>query len=292
MLGTSCSNRSFLSVCVAMRCRDESRLRSRLADRWHSESNEKKLAKHRALRKKERMLHAAQAESVLSSLRPRSQEIVVISFTRHQKNLFKIEGLVVSTTPEQNVKKKKKKSRREVSPWCFWNSNAFSSSAEDQFNKLVLYPVRARLQSSTIVHIRKPKMCACFMIWEEAASCFAKQHRSRNHIIRCRSVNGRDPRIDVPEPRARGDPQQCPNEANPRNKLDTTVRLTTSIWSHRTHTFPARERHSIYLEDDEALIKLFIGGQSSNMRHVGVNTTQWVADGLTTGSFSQERRTH
>ena len=54
------------------------------------------------------MLHAAQVESVLSSLRPRSQEIVVISFTRHQKNRFKIEGLIVSTTPEPNVKQKKK----------------------------------------------------------------------------------------------------------------------------------------------------------------------------------------
>ena len=35
-----------LSVCVAMRCRDEGRLRTRLAERWHSKSNEKKLAKH------------------------------------------------------------------------------------------------------------------------------------------------------------------------------------------------------------------------------------------------------
>ena len=35
-----------LSVCVAIRCRDERRLRSRLAERWHSKSNEKKLAEH------------------------------------------------------------------------------------------------------------------------------------------------------------------------------------------------------------------------------------------------------
>ena len=42
----SCNNRSFQIVCMAMRCRDEIRLRSRLAERWHSKSNEKKLAKH------------------------------------------------------------------------------------------------------------------------------------------------------------------------------------------------------------------------------------------------------
>ena len=70
----------------------------------------------------------------------------------------------------------------------------------------------------SIVHFRKPNICANFVVMQETSSCFAWLHRSRNHIGRQQSSNGYPVRslwdtvIDVSEPLARGDPQLCPKQ--------------------------------------------------------------------------------
>ena len=122
--------------------------------------------------------------------------------------------------------------------------------------------------------------------------------------------------IDALEPLTRGDLQQSPWQSKTKGQVGHN-----GLFGDFDFATPVAHissmRASLYVfEDNEALIKMIIEGQSPRMTHVSrthrvgldwlfdritletvvhmkyVNTVQQIADVLTKGSFSQERRTH